>query len=214
MISNVHLPKLDLCFQKFARENPRIRLNVSIYPWEVAVNRVLSSEADIAVIYQRVPKAELHYQWLCRETQQLYCGPGHALYGTKISDPIVLGSEFFILTGLDEAEEVASFRLRYGLGNKVKAVSEDLSEVKRLIQCGIGIGFLPASNARQDDEALWPLFDETVELPSYNLWVVSPKPHKRSPIAERFVATAAQVLQTAKKSKAPLKASQTRSELL
>lgn len=214
MISNVHLPKLDLCFQKFARENPRIRLNVSIYPWEVAVNRVLSSEADIAVIYQRVPKAELHYQWLCRETQQLYCGPGHALYGTKISDPIVLGNESFILTGLDEAEEVASFRLRYGLGNKVKAVSEDLSEVKRLIQCGIGIGFLPASNARQDDEALWPLFDETVELPSYNLWVVSPKPHKRSPIAERFVATAAQVLQTAKKSKAPLKASQTRSELL
>lgn len=204
MISNVYLPKLNQCFQKFATDNPRIRLNVSIYPWEVAVNRILSSEADIAVIYQRVPKAELHYQWLCRETQQLYCGPDHALYGTKISNPMDLGNESFILTGLDEAEEVASFRLRYNLGNKAKAVSEDLSEVKRLIQCGIGIGFLPAPNVRQDDESLWPLFDDTVELPTYNIWIVSPKPHKRSPIAERFVAVAASVLQNAQKSKRAL----------
>jgi DNA-binding transcriptional LysR family regulator len=206
MISNVFLPKLDMCFERFARENPLIRLNISIYPWEVAANLVLNSEADIAVIYQRVPKAELHYQWLCRETQHLYCGRGHPLYGTKISDPIVLGNEPFILTGLDEAEEVASFRLRYRLGNKVKAVSEDLSEVRRMINCGIGIGFLPMANAGQDEQTLWSLFDENVELPSYNLWVVSPKPHKRSPIAERFVSTVIEVLQDVKKEKARAKA--------
>jgi DNA-binding transcriptional LysR family regulator len=158
-----------------------------------------------------VPKADLHYQWICKESQQLYCGSGHVLYGTKISDPIVLGNEPFILTGLDEAEEVASFRLRYGLGNKVKAVSEDLSEVKRLIQCGIGIGFLPTPNAG-DEKSLWPLFDHTVELPAYNLWFVSSKPNRRSPIAERFVTAAAEALQDAKKG--PLKASQARGRLL
>ena len=54
---------------------------------------------------------------------------------------MTLSAEDFILTGRDEAEEVTSFRLRYGIGNKVKAISEDLSEVKRLIQSGLGIGF-------------------------------------------------------------------------
>jgi DNA-binding transcriptional LysR family regulator len=109
---------------------------------------------------------------------------------------MILSDEAFVLTGLDEAEEVASFRLRYGLGNKVKATCEDLSEVRRLIQVGIGVGFLPTLNstATENQKSLWPLLDETVDLPSYNLWVVSAKPHKRSPGAERFVATVDRIL--------------------
>ena len=198
MISNVILPDLDKCLQEFVRDNPRIRLHTEIFPWQEAVNRVLQSQADIAVVYQRVPSADLHYQWLCREAQQLYCGPNHKLRKSRIAEPATLSDEYFILTGLDEAEEVASFRLRYGLGNRIKAISEDLSEVKRLIHAGIGVGFLPISNAvgTANQSALWPLFDESVELPSYNLWVVSPKPNKRSPAAERFVTTAARLVQT------------------
>jgi len=200
MISNIILPTLDKCLHEFATENPRVRLKISTIPWEAAVNSVLDAETDIAVVYQRVPKAELHYQWLCRETQELYCGPSHKLYRTKIADPTALSDEGFILTGLDEAEEIASFRLRYGLGNKVKAQSEDLSEVRRLIQAGIGIGFLPTLNsgAAANQSALWPLFADTVDLPSYNLWVVSAKPHKRSPGAERFVATVDRALNNQK----------------
>jgi len=196
MISNIILPALDTCLRDFAAENPRMRLNISISPWEAAVNSVLDAQIDVAVVYQRVPKAELHYQWLCRETQNLYCGPTHELYKTTVSDPMTLSDEAFVLTGLDEAEEVASFRLRYGLGNRLKATSEDLSEVRRMIQIGVGIGFLPRLNsaATENQSALWPLLAETVELPSYNLWVVSAKPHKRSPGADRFVATVDRVM--------------------
>ena len=198
MISNVILPILDTSFQEFAKENPRIRLNISIYPWEEGVNRVVDMEADAAVVYHAVPKAELDYQWLCRETQHLFCGPTHKLYQSTIADPMTLSAEDFILTGRDEAEEVTSFRLRYGIGNKVKAISEDLSEVKRLIQAGLGIGFLPLGNAVSpaDQPPLWPLFPDSVDLPCYNLWLVSPKPHKRSPAAERFIATVARQTQT------------------
>lgn len=65
-----------------------------------------------------------------------------------------------------------------------------------MIQNGVGIGFLPPMNsaATEYQSALWPLLAKSVELPSYNLWVVSAKPHKRSPGAERFVATVDRVM--------------------
>lgn len=177
MISNVILPVFDQCLEDFARDNPRVKLNIAIYPWQEAVTHVLELQADVAVVYHQVPKAELHYHWLCRETQRLYCGPNHKLYNVKVSDPMTLSREPFVLTGRDEAEEVTNFRLRYGLGSKVRAMSEDLSEAKRLIHAGIGIGFLPAVNAvstaNQGD--LWPLLDDSsVDLPSYDLWLVRP----------------------------------------
>ncbi len=197
LISNLIVPMLDQCFQRFAEDNPRVRLKIAIYPWQEAVHRVLEAQADVAVVYQRVRNAELDYQWLCRETQYLYCGPSHELYKKHVSDPLSLQAEPFVLTGFDEADEVASFRLRYGLGNNVSAISEDLSEVRRLIGAGIGIGFLPAANAlgTADQASLWPLLVNSVELPSYNLWVVSEKPNKRSPAADRFISTVARFVQ-------------------
>jgi DNA-binding transcriptional LysR family regulator len=193
LISNLVLPILNQGFQVFATQNPRMHLKISIFPWQEAVHRVLEAQTDVAVVYQRVRNAELDYQWLCRETQYLYCGPSHRLYGQTVSDPLSLRDEPFVLTGLDEAEEVAGFRLRYGLGNNVSAISEDLSEVRRLINAGIGIGFLPAANLSgpADQTGLWQLLVNSLDLPTYNLWVVARHAHKRSPAADRFISTMA-----------------------
>ena len=68
MISHLLLPILDQCFCEFTKENPRVRLNLRIFPWREAVHRVLEAETDIAVVCQRVRNEELEYLWLCRES--------------------------------------------------------------------------------------------------------------------------------------------------
>ena len=95
-------------------------------------------------------------------------------FGKTTSEPEDLADEIFVLTGEDEPAELASFRKRYGLGERTGGSAETLHEVKRLIQIGIGIGFLPTVVAADAIEAgqLWPMLDPAI-LPSYEVYLIT-----------------------------------------
>ena len=94
--------------------------------------------------------------------------------GARVTGPEMLAHERFVLTGSDEPDDVRHFRLRYRLGLAPAGEAENLEEAKRMIEAGVGIGFLPTvlieRSTRQD--TLWPILPQAM-LPNYYLYLIT-----------------------------------------
>lgn len=173
MISDVVSPALDLALGRFHRDFPGIELRLDVAPWRAVLKALLAGDAELGITCDSAPTLDLQYVPLMRETQQLYCGAGHPRFGDTPLHPSAFRGEAFVLTGEDEPDELAYFRRRYGLGGRTSGFAETLVEVRRLIQLGVGIGFLPTDVAEATPSAaLWPLLPVEL-LPGYDVYVVA-----------------------------------------
>jgi len=189
MISSVVSPEFDAALAGLHRHHPGVGIHIEVAPWREVIAALKSGEAEIGIACDNAPDAALCYQPLMREVQQLYCHKAHALYGMTVPQPADLAAEPYIATGLDEPQELANFRQRYGLGKRVGGYAENLHETKRLIELGVGIGFLPTCTAEtlDRDGALWPLLPEAV-LPAYQVYLVTRDEPVRNTPTELFLA--------------------------
>jgi DNA-binding transcriptional LysR family regulator len=177
MISDLVSPELDQATILFHKLHPAVEIRLDIAPWRAVVASVKAGEVDIGIACDSAPSEDMHYESLMEETQQLYCGPAHPLFGEPPRHPGEFVDDQFVLTGQDEPEELEHFRRRFGLGRRAGGFAETLHEVKRLIQLGIGIGFLPTVVAETEGpDRLWPLLP-TGMLPSYHVYLIT-KPEK------------------------------------
>lgn len=173
-ISDLVSPEFDQAMVAFHQINPDVEIRLDIAPWRDVVLSVKDSSADIGIACADVANPELCYRPLIREWQQLYCGREHPAFGNGTCEPEDAADEIFVLTGKDEPAELTNFRQRYGLGERAGGSAETLYEVKRLIQIGIGIGFLPTAVAADAVEAgeLWPMLDPAI-LPTYYVYLIT-----------------------------------------
>jgi DNA-binding transcriptional LysR family regulator len=174
VISDLVAPAFDQAMVSFHQTNPDVEIRFDIAPWRDVVLSVKDGSADIGIACDQVTSPELRYRPLMREWQQLYCGKLHPSFGGAPRVPESVASEIFVLTGEDEPVELASFRQRHGLGERSGGSAETLHEVKRLIQIGIGVGFLPtvvASEAVETGE-LWPMLHPDI-LPTYPVYLIT-----------------------------------------
>lgn len=174
VISDLVSPEFDQAMVTFHQLHPEVEIRLDIAPWREAVLSVKDGSADIGIACDSATSSELVYRPLMREWQQLYCGRAHPAFGKGVHDPGGLAREVFILTGEDEPAELTHFRQRYGFGERVGGSAETLHEVKRLIQIGIGIGFLPtvvAADAVKANE-LWPMLRADL-LPTYHVYLIT-----------------------------------------
>ncbi len=174
VISDLISPEFDHAMVAFHQINPEVEIRLDIAPWRDVVLSVKDGSADIGIACDSVISADLSYRPLMREWQQLYCGRGHPAFGQGPLAPEVASDDIFVLTGEDEPAELASFRQRYGLGERTGGSAETLHEVKRLIQIGIGIGFLPTVVAAEGVNAgeLWPMLKPDI-LPTYHVYLIT-----------------------------------------
>lgn len=177
MISDLVSPKFDAATITFHLLHPGVEIRFDIAPWRSVVAGVKSGDANIGIACDSVPSANLHYEPLMAEVQQLYCSRSHPLFGQPQCHPRDLVEQPFIRTGQDEPDELEHFRRRYGIGSRVGGSAETLHEVRRLIHLGIGIGFLPTIVAQAPGEAddLWPLLPADL-LPGYQVYVITRAP--------------------------------------
>ncbi|PKQ08249.1 MAG: LysR family transcriptional regulator [Alphaproteobacteria bacterium HGW-Alphaproteobacteria-11] len=189
MISSVVSAEFDAALVALHRHHPGVGIHIDVCPWREVIGALKSGEAEIGIACDSAPDPALRYQPLMKEVQQLYCDRNHALYGQTVPRPADLADRAFVATGADEPEELASFRRRYGLGRKVGGIAENLHEAKRLIELGVGIGFLPTCVAETLDSrgALWPLLPETA-LPTYQVYLVTRDEPARNTPTELFLA--------------------------
>jgi len=187
MITNIICPELDDALASIHRRHPDVEITLKVSPWREVLEAVGTNQCDIGVSYDSGPRPQLRYEPLFRETQQLYCGRSHPLYGQSIRDPSVLSQEQFILTHGDEPEDLERFRHRYSLGRHACGHVEDLHEAVRLIELGIGIGFLPTVVARPGGPGrFWPLLNPEL-LPAYFIYLIAPPPVRVSIPAQLFL---------------------------
>ncbi|MCF4166277.1 LysR family transcriptional regulator [Zavarzinia compransoris] len=188
-VSGVVSPEVDATLEAMARRHPRIRLNIDIAPRRIVLQALLKGTAEACLTFDSAPRADLHYEPLMREYQQIYCGRSHPLYGMRVADPARLSGERFVLMGSDEPDDVRNFRRRYGLGDNPAGIAENLSETIRLIRLGIGIGFLPTLIAEgvTPPDALWPLLP-VADLPNYLMYLVTRPEAEQTLPAQLFLA--------------------------
>ncbi|PZQ10391.1 MAG: LysR family transcriptional regulator [Ancylobacter novellus] len=173
MISDFVSPTFDRATVNFNVNHPGVAMRLDISPWRAVVRSIETGDADVGVACDSAPSAALRYEPFLTETQQLYCGSTHRLFGSEPTDPSAFADEHFVLTGRDEPEELTVYRRRYGLGVRVSGATETLNEARRLIDLGIGIGFLPTGVAESiPGPTLWPLLP-AADLPSYTVYIIS-----------------------------------------
>ena len=193
LISNFVSGALDMAIALFHTRFPNVELVVSTMASAHVAGSVMRSEIDIGVAPSRIMRPELRYRFLSNELHRPYCGIHHRLFGEKFDDPLALADERFILTGSDEPDELRAFRLQYGLGQKISAVSEHLEEARRFALLGIGLCFLPESYASADEanRRLWPLLPRQM-APSVGVYVIDkpsfPELARRDRLREDFIA--------------------------
>lgn len=188
MLSQIVCPALDAALALFHARHPRVLLRIETAPWRAVVEAVRSGEAALGIACDSAPGVDLHYEPLMRETQQLYCGPHHPLHGHPPFLPDELDGQAFIATGDDEPDELAAFRRRHRLGQQPGAQAQDLTEVRWLIELGLGIGFLPTVVAARGGNTLWPLLPAEL-LPSYPVYVITRAAAALPPVAGRLLDT-------------------------
>jgi LysR family transcriptional regulator, transcriptional activator for bauABCD operon len=174
VISDLVSPAFDQAMVAFHLVNPEVEIRFDIAPWRDVVLSVKDGGADIGIACDVAVEPGLRYLPLMREWQQLYCGKAHPSFGVAPQEPEAMADEIFVLTGEDEPAELANFRQQHLLGRRSGGSAETLHEVKRLIQIGIGIGFLPtvvASDAVASGE-LWPMLHPEV-LPTYPVYLIT-----------------------------------------
>jgi DNA-binding transcriptional LysR family regulator len=173
-VSGVVSPELDDTLEAMRRRHPRLRLRIEVAPCRIVVDALVKDRAEICIAFDAAPRADLRYEPLVREYQQLYCGRAHPLFGCTIDNPAQLADQRFVVTGSDEPDDVRHFRERYRLGTAPAGEAENLEEAKRLVAAGVGIAFLPTVLIERGagKDALWPLLPYAM-LPNYLLYLIT-----------------------------------------
>jgi DNA-binding transcriptional LysR family regulator len=173
MISDIISTELDEALASIIRRHPDVQLKIVIANWREVLDAVASGECDIGLTYESESVPHLRYEPIVRETQQLYCGRSHPLYGHRIRNLANLSEERFIQAAADEPRDVQQFRLHFDIGKNTAASADDLDEAMRLIRLGAGIGFLPTIVAEPLGDQLWPILPTSL-LPSYFIYLIAP----------------------------------------
>lgn len=185
MISDIILPEFDESLAAIMRRHPDVKLTIEVASWRKVLDAISVGEVDLGITYESDSVLGLRYEPALRETQQLYCGRSHPLYGHRIRNPENLAGERFILSTADEPKDLERFRLHYDLAKSAVAAADDLSEAGRLIRLGVGIGFLPTVVEEQFGGELWPILPVSL-LPSYFLYLITSSASRLSTPAQLF----------------------------
>jgi DNA-binding transcriptional LysR family regulator len=188
IVSAIVSEAFDEAIASFHRRNPDIHIEIRVSPWRKVLDALERGEVEVGIGYDSSVRGGLVYEPLFVERQQLYCSRNHPYFGYRIGQLRELAGEGFVLTGEDEIETVTHLRRRYGLGARVTGQAEDMNEARRLIACGVGIGFLPVPAVRSEVErgVLWPLLHADFE-PSYDIFLLARAEPERDTATQLFI---------------------------
>lgn len=188
MASHVVTPLLDDQLTELSRTHPNIRFNIRIDTSVKVVQAVRERQASFGICLVNRRFQDVFYHRLYREYFGFYCGPSHPLFGRDdltMADLRDQPTVSFDTEDINDAlRPVALLRSKWGLEYDVVGRSSQLEEVRRMIQCGMGIGSLPIHVVAPDVAAgrLWrlPPYDDPPEV---DIFLVT-NPSKRQNRAE------------------------------
>lgn len=191
LASHVITPLLDDLLTQTYRAHPRITYRILTMTSAEVANTVREKDGSfgIGLVNRRLPGLEYHH--LYREFFGFFCGPSHPLFGVEgisLQDLKRLDAVSFETDDLNDAlRPVALLRQQYELDQRIVGRSSHLEEVRRMIQCGVGIGALPIHVVERElrDGLLWrlPPYDNP---PAVDIFLIT-NPRKRLNRAETLL---------------------------
>jgi len=184
---------LDDQLTGFNRRFGRVRFNIRTDTSARVVQGVQDKRASFGICLVNRRRSDLTYQMVYREFFGFYCGPAHPLFGRcglTMADLKSYPTVSFDTDDINDAlRPVALLRNQWGLDDEIVGRSSQLEEVRRMIQCGMGIGSLPIHVVERDvrDGFLWrlPPYDAP---PRVDIYLVM-NPRKRLTRAEDIFVT-------------------------
>jgi len=181
LASHVITPLLDDLLAQTYREHPKITYRIRTASSAGVAGAVQEKTASfgICLVNRRFP--DLEYDLLYREYFGFYCGPSHPLFGKKGLVLEALKRQDAVSFETDDLNDalrpVALLRRQHELDQRIVGRSSNLEEVRRMIQCGVGIGALPVHVVEREerDGLLWrlPPYEDPPAVDIY--LVVNPK---------------------------------------
>ncbi len=163
LASHVITPMLDDLLTKHHQAHPKTTYSIKTASSADVATQVQEKSASFGICLMNRRLLELDYEVIYREFFGFYCGPPHPLFGKsdlKLRDLKNLDAVSFDTDDLNDAlRPVALLRQQYELQQRVVGQSSHLEEVRRMIQCGLGIGPMPVHVVKRDVEngLLWRL---------------------------------------------------------
>lgn len=169
---------------------PNVSFNIKTATSAVVTSSVLDRQASFGICLVNRKLPDLSYDLLYREYFSFYCGPTHPLFGRRDLTMEDLRGHDIVTFDTDDLNDalrpVALLRKQWDMAQRIVGRSSQLEEVRRMIQCGLGIGSLPIHVLERDvrDGLLWrlPPYDDPPEVDIYLLR----NPKKRLNRAERI----------------------------
>ena len=190
IISQVISNDFDKALSTFLRNHPRVELSISIKAVMEIIRELELGKVTLGICGGVIPKI-LTKKWLMREAFGLFCGKSHSLFGkSNLALENLRGEPFVTFTadilGGEHMSDVTALRAKASIGQYVRGRSCNVSEVRRMIEIGLGIGFLPLHLAEPyvKSGVLWrlPPYDEA---PSDDIYLIY-NPATNFNIAERI----------------------------
>lgn len=163
LASHVITPLLDSLLTETKTLYPKITFSIKTSTSALVTSAVLDRIASFGICLVNRPVPDLTYDVLYREFFGFYCGPPHTLFGHSaltMEDLRDCNVVSFDTDDLNDAlRPVALLRKQWDLAQRIVGRSSQLEEVRRMIQCGLGIGSLPIHVVERDvrDGLLWRL---------------------------------------------------------
>lgn len=162
-VDSVVSDRLDQLLGGFFARHPNVELEVTVATTASIIRAVERGTCTFGITGGVVPE-HLEHRVLLKEEYGLFCGAGHALAGKTEVSASELRNEPFIgftsdVLGGEHMNAVTAYRAKMSIGQRVRGQSSYVNEVRRMIECGLGLGFLPLHLAEPfcDGGSLWRL---------------------------------------------------------
>lgn len=189
-ISQVISSDFDIALSNFFRNHPKVELSISVKAVVEITREVELGQITLGICGGVIPDI-LTKQWLLKEEFGLFCGKSHSLFGKSNLTFDDLREEPFVtftadILGGSHMSDVTALRAKASIGQFVRGRSCNVSEVRRMIEIGLGIGLLPIHLASPYEQSgnLWrlPPYDE---VPSDDIYLIY-NPATNFSLAERI----------------------------
>jgi DNA-binding transcriptional LysR family regulator len=153
-VSGVEFPDYDAFLGTFHREHPRIEIELQEMRSAEVVRTLEMKSATIGLTPTRALPKRIDHRLFLRQRYALFCGRYHPLFGrTDLQLGDLIPEKFVSFTGDrlgDHMSKLSVYRDEMGFTGRIVGSSASMTEVKRLIIAGFGIGFLPEHVVRDD----------------------------------------------------------------
>ncbi|CAE6792459.1 LysR family transcriptional regulator [Paraburkholderia aspalathi] len=153
-VSGIDFPAYDTFLAEFHRTYPRIELESQEMRSADVVNSLQQKSATLGLTPRRALPKRVDSRVFLRQRYALFCGRHHPLFGRddlRVAD--LAGEKFVSFTGDkvgDHLSPLTFFRDEMGFTGRVVGSSSSMTEVRRFIFAGFGIGCLPEHVVRDD----------------------------------------------------------------